>query len=168
VRKAEVPTETEVLSTCNTCRLIPVSHLGLDIGEPLGGFRSMFDRNGIEVVEDDIGRPSISRDDLGRLLTERREREAALVADAARRAAELEAKRPVLVGVPAREGATPYESMLAATGIVTPDQEFGRREPPRFLEEQLEAGAKALAEKRAQTREQNKQRAADKLKKDLQ
>ena len=168
MRNTEVTTETEILSICDGCRLVPVSHLGLDIGEPIGGFRSMLDAHGIDVVEDDIGRPSISRDDLGQLLAERREREALLVADAARRAAEREAKRPVVVGVPAVEGATPYESMLAATGFVTPDQEFGGREPPRFLEEQLEAGAKALAEKRAQTRERNKQRAADKLKKDLQ
>ena len=167
MRKAEVPTETEILSICGGCRLIPVSHLGLDIAEPIGGFRSMLDRNAIEVVTDDLGRDAITREALGQLLADRREREERLAAEAKkRRAAEREAKRPVVIGVPAVEGATPYESMLAATGLQTPDQEFGGREPPRFLEEQIDAGAKALAEKRAQTRKRNKQRAADKLKKD--
>ena len=165
-KETELPTETEVLSICDGCRLIPVSHLSLDIEKPIGGFPKVLAASGVEVVEDDIGRPSISRDDLGQLLAERREREARLAAEAEKRRAET--KPPVLVGVPAQEGATAYESMLAATGVVTPAQEFGRREAPRFLEEQLEAGAKVLAERRAQTRKRNKQRAADKSKKDRQ
>lgn len=47
------------------------------------------------------------------------------------------------------EGASPYESMVAAEGgIVTPSAEFGSgREKPRFLEEELAEGERALREK---------------------
>lgn len=110
--------------------------------------------------------PSFSRADFAGHIEERNERERRYIEEGRRKTEEVQ-KRPVVVGVPAVEGATPYESMLAATGIVTPDQEFGGREPPRFLEEQLAASAREIAEKRRQTQQRNKERLADQMKKDL-
>ncbi|MFP3881713.1 MAG: hypothetical protein ACLFWH_05280 [Actinomycetota bacterium] len=157
MRKEEVSTtETEVLSMCDGCRLIPVSHLGLDITEPVRGFAYMLAANGIEVVEDDIGRPSISRDDLGWLLAERREREARRAAEAEERRAQAK-PNVVLAGVPAQEGATPFEAMMAAeSNYVTPDREFGRpgagTATQELLEQQFAEGRRRDAERKAKAR----------------
>jgi hypothetical protein len=79
---------------------------------------------------------------LGDLIAEQREREARLAEEAAEKAAAL--WQPVGTGVPALEGAGPFESLMAA-GSVSPQEEFGGRPRPRFLEEQLEAGARHQA-----------------------
>ena len=61
----------------------------------------------------------------------------------------MEANRPRSVGVPAIEGMSPFESMVAAGGVVSPQDEFGGRPKPRFLQEALEAGQRAIDEMRA-------------------
>jgi len=143
---------------CDHCSTIPVSHLSLDLNAPTVGWAISLEGRGIQLVTDDLGRQAISRADFAGLIAEQSDRERRSVEEARRRAEEAQ-KRPVVVGVPAVEGASARESMLAAAGLVTPDQEFGRREAPRLLEEALDAGAKALAEKRAKTAARNRQRA---------
>jgi hypothetical protein len=132
---------TEAL-LCDACRRIPISHLSLDVSEPLVGWEVFFEERYITVMDDSLGRPSVARHVLGDLIAEQREREARLVEEAAEKEATL--KQPVGAGVPALEGAGAFESLMAASNV-SPQQEFGGRPRPRFLEEQLEAGARQQA-----------------------
>jgi hypothetical protein len=134
---------------CDACRRIPISHLALDVSEPLVGWEAFFEARNVMVMDDSLGRPSVARYVLGDLIAEEREREARLVEEAAVKAAMLE--QPVPVGVPALEDAGPYESMMAA-GSVSPQQEFSQWAKPRFLEEQLEQGARQQAAEREAVR----------------
>jgi hypothetical protein len=127
---------------CGCCRRVPVSHLSLDLDEPVSGWLSFFAERNIEVASDHLGRPSVPRWIVADLLDEQREREARLVEEAAAKAVTL--RQPVGAGVPALEGAGAFESLMAA-GNVSPQGEFGGRPRPRFLEEQLEAGARQQA-----------------------
>jgi hypothetical protein len=127
---------------CDTCRRIPISHLALDVDEPIVGWEPFFAERYITVMDDSLGRPSVARHVLADLLAEQREREARLAEEAAAKAAAL--RQPVGVGVPALEGAGAFESLMAASNV-SPQQEFGGRPRPRFLEEQLEAGARQQA-----------------------
>ena len=78
---------------CDGCRLIPLSHLSLDLSEPVVvGWEQLLAERGVEIVLDDIGRPSVPRHVLGELLAERREREARLE-DQRRRDAERADRR---------------------------------------------------------------------------
>jgi hypothetical protein len=134
---------------CDACRRIPISHLSLDVSEPITGWQRFLEERYITVMDDSLGRPSVARHVLGDLIAEERAREARLVEEAAERAATLE--QPVLAGVPALEDAGPYESMMAA-GSVSPAEEFGQWAKPRFLEEQLEEGARRQAAEREAVR----------------
>jgi hypothetical protein len=72
---------------------IPPSHLELDLPVPTTGWRIELDRRGIEVVTDDIGRLSISRDNARLLIAEQREseaRQATMREEAERRAVEAD------------------------------------------------------------------------------
>ena len=121
----------------STQELVPVSHLFLDVDVPIGGWQEALANRGVEIVLDDLGRPSVPRQVLGELIAEHREREALLAEQAAQEAA----AQPVAIaaGVPALEGATPFESLAAAAGAdyISPAEEFGRPRP-RFIEEELE------------------------------
>jgi hypothetical protein len=55
--------------------LIPLSHVGLEIGEPAEGWAVFLGARGIRFVADRIGRDSVSVGDAQRLLAERREAE---------------------------------------------------------------------------------------------
>lgn len=71
--------------------------------------------------------------------------------DQARRLQEMAGSSPVVAGVPAVEGATPFESLMGSDrSYVSPSEEFGGRPKPRFLQEELEAGARQQAAARAQ------------------
>jgi hypothetical protein len=127
---------------------IPVSHLSLDLPEPISGWARSLAERGVEIVRDDLGRPSIPRRVLGELLADDREREARL---AAQRAEQVTARKaPVPVGVPALDNATPYESLVAAGGVTTPQDDFGRRPRPNFLEAELAEGRRRAADERAE------------------
>ena len=131
--------------------LIPLSHLSLDVDMPLIGWLAFFAKRGIEVLEDDLGRSAVRREVLGELLSERREREAKLAVQAAERAAAQ--STPPAVGVPALEHGSPFEAMVAAGGVVTPAEEFGRGGRSVFtelLDQELEAGARQQAAARAE------------------
>jgi hypothetical protein len=130
------------------CGTVPLSHLGLDLDEPMIGWPEFFAERNIEVVEDDLGRPSVPRRVLGELLAEHEVEEARAATQRAEQAAAR--KVPVWVGVPALDGASPFESLVAAGGVVTPEQEFGRRPKPNFLDEALAAGRRRDAELRAE------------------
>jgi len=100
----------------------------------------MFAERGVEIVLDDLGRPSVPRRVLGELLAERRAREAALEDQRRRDAERADGKVPVRAGVPALEGASAFESMAAADpDFTTPRDEFGRPRPS-FLQDMLAEG----------------------------
>ena len=101
---------------CAACRTIPITHLALDLDEPTAGWAAMLAERGVAVEEDDLGRPSIPRQVLGDLLSEHVEREALVTAQRAELATR---KDPIPAGVPAIEGLTSHESMVAAGGVVT-------------------------------------------------
>ena len=84
----------------------------------------------------------------------------------ARRSAESAAKYPLpsTVGVLAVPGASPFESLVAAGGVVTPEQEFGGRPKPRFRQDELEAGARAQAEEKREAEAKAAKRLADQAK----
>jgi hypothetical protein len=105
----------------------------------------------IETILDDLGRPTVPRRVLGDLLAEREEQEARLAAQRAEQAAAR--KVPVSVGVPALDGASAFESLVAAGGVVTPQQEFGGGRTPVFqdlLDERFAETRRREAEQRAE------------------
>ena len=96
-----------------------------------------------------------------------RRRDELFAEDHARRSAENAVKYavPAAVGVPAVEGMTPFESLVAAGVVtVTPEQEFGGRPKPNFLRDELEAGARAQAEEKRLAAERAKERLAKQMK----
>jgi hypothetical protein len=99
----------------------------------------------------DLGRASVPRRVLAELLAEREEEEARGAAQQAQQAAAR--RTPVAVGVPALDGASPYESMVAAGGVVTPSQEFGGGRTSvhqEVLDERLDEGRKHAADAEAE------------------
>lgn len=119
---------------CDCCKTVPVSHLALD--EPIGGWSAFFAERGIEVVEDDLGRVAIRREDARALVEERREWELKSEEEARQRQEEMARKAPPTTGgVPypenADSGMSAYEVMRAAAGEeadpnrrVSPQEEF--------------------------------------------
>jgi hypothetical protein len=116
---------------CDACRRIPISHLSLDVSEPLVGWEAFFEARNVQVFDDAIGRPSVPRYVLGDLIVEQREREARL-ADLP----QLE-RESVAAGVPAQEGMSAAESMMAGPGYVSARDEFERFPRPSFLDEEF-------------------------------
>jgi hypothetical protein len=144
--RGEHAMDTEAPPICDACRRIPISHLSLDVSEPIVGWEKFFEERYITVMEDSMGRPSVARHVLGDLIAEQREREARLVEEAAAKAATL--VQPVAVGVPALEDGSAFESLMQAEAV-SPQQEFGRPRPD-FLAEEIEAGRrKQLADQAA-------------------
>lgn len=129
------------------CRTIPLTHLHLDVAEPIIGWEAFFAARAVEVTVDDVGRPSIPREVLGELLAEQRTREERL----AKELAENLAADPVPAGVPAQEGSSPFESMAAGEGFTTVADEFGSPRP-NFLEEALAEGQQAARDLEAEAK----------------
>jgi len=128
---------------CEACRLIPVSQLGVDLEPPLGGWMAFLQKEGIDVQTDDCGRPSIARSVFGALVRERASERLAL-----RAVEQTRSGQKTYTGVPAVEGLSPFESLVAADGgVVTPAQEFGHGwEKPRFFKDAIDAGQRDLAQ----------------------
>ena len=89
---------------------VPLSHLQLDLGEPVEGWRPFLADRHIEIVTDDLGRLSVARDDARRLFDEHRTdevRKAEVRAAAEKRAVEADQRWRASLpsGVPA--GALP-------------------------------------------------------------
>ena len=133
---------------CDACRRIPISHLALDVPEPLESWASFFEARNVQVFDDAIGRPSVPRYVLGDLIAEQRARDARLAEETAKAATREE---PVPVGIPALEGSTAYETMMSAAGT-SPVEEFGQWAKPSFLEEALAEGQRHQAAERAAVR----------------
>ena len=112
----------DVVGTAVPTDLIPLSHLELDLPAPTLGWLIELDRRGIEIVLDDVGRKSVSRDNAKMLLDEQREREVRQREAAARNeqlAVEADRVRLASIrrGVPAVDlppGVAPATAMLAA------------------------------------------------------
>lgn len=147
---------------------VPISHLSLEPGVdvPIDGWQRMFDQLSIRVVTDVAGRPAISSLAARRLFAAIKRQAELRAEDAQRRSEKLAKKYPVPAGrgLPAIEGASAIESLVAAGGVVTPEQEFGGRPRPNFLQEELAAGEQAQAEKQRIAAE----RAKDRLTKQMQ
>jgi hypothetical protein len=104
----------------------------------------MLEARGIELLTDDLYRPAIRREDARRLAEERREWERSS-AEKARRLQESLEGLPVPAGLPSLEGGSPMAAIMAHDpSYRTPQAEFGRPSP-RFLDEELEAGARQQA-----------------------
>jgi hypothetical protein len=145
---------TEAFCACSFCKRVPVSHLSLDIPEPITGWAAYFAARNITVLPDAAGRPSVARRVVADLIDEQGEREARLAEQAAQKVVASQPVQPA--GVPALEGNSPYESMMAAGGV-SPAEEFGRPRPD-FLGDELAAGRRHVAEQAEAVR-----RAKDKL-----
>jgi hypothetical protein len=138
--------ETQV---CDACRTIPLTHLGLDVDEPIGGWAASSALRDVPIVLDDLGRPAVAREVLGQLIAEHRQREARLAEERAEKAT---AGGPIARGVPAQEGSTPFESMMLAPGYQTARDEFddGRVSPTQeFMDAQFAEARKREADARA-------------------
>jgi hypothetical protein len=133
--------------------LIPVRHLSLDVTEPIAGWELDLLERGVEIVDDDLGRPCVHRQVLGDLLREEREHLAKIAAEGA-----AVAVVPVPAGLPALEGGSAMASIMANDpGYQTVAEEFGRPKP-NFLAEELEAGARQQLAERAAIKERKKTR----------
>jgi hypothetical protein len=106
---------------------IPLSVLQLDIEQPGDGWTVFLAGRGIEVLTDDIGRPSIARDDAKQLHFERREaeaRRAEFLARADEAAIEFDRARraELFAGIPAAAfgDVAPAAAMLAAAKDAQP------------------------------------------------
>jgi hypothetical protein len=132
--------------------VIPLSVLALDHPEPLAGWEQSLAESGVELLEDELYRPAIRREDARTLIRERRQQERDQADQAAQRAAAHKVVLPS--GVPVVEGSTPFESLVAADGVVTPQQEFGRRGSrsvfEELLDQELAEGQRKAAEERAE------------------
>jgi hypothetical protein len=81
---------------------------------------------GVEIVDDDLGRPCVRREVLGNLLREDREHLARIAVESAARAAAAVA--PVPAGIPALENGSAMASIMAGDpSYATPQAEFGAR-----------------------------------------
>ena len=101
--------------------LVPLSVFELDCPAPPGGWDQLFETEGVDVVEDDIGRACISREDAGRLLGAHRseavfreDERLRRQAEQDRRNAEWAARYPVPAGIPAVQGLSAAEQVLLA------------------------------------------------------
>jgi hypothetical protein len=112
----------EPVDGSRTAEPVPLSAIALDLPAPAAGWAAELDRRGVDVLLDDLGRPSITRAAARDLFAEHREQQEA----AARRRAEIErqvieadqAFRAALpAGIPAGavpEGMTGGQLMMAA------------------------------------------------------
>jgi hypothetical protein len=139
---------------CDACRRIPLSHLSLDLDEPIQGWLRFLEERNVQVFDDAIGRPSVARYIVGDLIAEQREHAARLAEEAAIKAAEL--VQPVGAGVPAIDDGDAYASMMAA-GAVSPAEEFSFAPRPNFIVEELEAGSRHQAAEREAVRRRKEQ-----------
>ena len=157
--------EQATATVCDGCRLIPINHLSLDLDVPVGGWEMFLSEQGIDVMSDDLGRPSIARSVVGALLREQANTEKLQAERTALRAmemAEVERRTPVPAGMAAQEGMTALETLMTADDYSTPDDEMGRPKV-NWLADELARGAAVRAEDEALAKE----RAAARMRDDL-
>jgi hypothetical protein len=138
--------------------LVPLALIALEVDEPV---ELVADRLGDAVRLDDVGMRTIPAAVAREFLAGRAE-QAARMEDQARRLQESLESLPVPAGLPAQEGLTPLESLMSADpAYSTPYDEFGGRERPNFLAEELEAGARRLAAAQAEAASKKAARETD-------
>jgi hypothetical protein len=98
---------------------IPISHLALDVPEPLEGRASFLEARNVQVFDDAIGPPSVPRYVLGDLIAEQREREARLAEEAAAQRAPVVTPRGILRHAP-QSGASVLSSIACSPFIELP------------------------------------------------
>ena len=154
-----------VLCGCINCISVPLTTLQLEVDMPIGGWDGMLEQLNIRQVVDHIGRRAVTAADARWLLKTVRRRDELAVEDAQRRTERLAKKYPIPVGpgLPVQEGMTPVESMVAAGGVVSLQDEFGGRPKPRFLKEELAEGQRFTDEKKRQALEREKDRLSDSM-----
>jgi hypothetical protein len=147
-RKEDKMNTINDVDLCAACRTVPVAHLSLDLREPLQGWPAYLEQEGIEVIDDDLGRPAISRLVFGAMVRQAATRRKMEAEARALRSAE-QVRRPRVVAIPGVEGRSAYESLMAAEGrVVTPEMEFLGRERPNFLADAIDEGHRAMAQQR--------------------
>jgi hypothetical protein len=102
------------------------------------GWSNLFDQMGIKILTDPAGRKAITTLAARQLLNSLRRRDELAAESRDRLSARVAARHPVPVGggPPMVDGATPFKSLVAAGGVVSPQDEFGSgRERPNFLRE---------------------------------
>jgi hypothetical protein len=106
----------------------------------------------------------VARYVLGDLIAEQREREARLAEEVAANAATLE---PVPVGIPAREGLSAHENMMAQDRYTSLREEFERFPRPSFLDEEFartrehQRAEQEVARRKEKANEPHREREAD-------
>jgi hypothetical protein len=137
---------------CNGCRRVPLSHLVLDVDEPIQGWESFFAERKIRRHGRPSGTPQRGAICPGDLIDEQREREARLAEETAARQA------PVVTphGIPARGDLSACEVMMSAGGM-SPQEEFGRIPLSGFPREAHEEGSRHQAAERGAIRARKEQ-----------
>jgi hypothetical protein len=127
--------------------LVPLVLIALEVDEPVD---LIADRLADHVRPDDVGMRAVPAAAAREFLAGRAE-QAARMEDQFRRLQEAHEPSPVARGVPAQEGSTPLESLMANDAdFVTPRDEFAGRERPNFIAEAIEQGERQLAAARAE------------------
>ena len=124
------------------CDLIPLSLFRLDYEPPVTGWGPLLEAEGVEVVEDDIGRPAIAAGDAAHLIGARRAAEAYRAAERARWEDETRAAAiaSTIKGAPAVPGESALASMFTAYPPDRPKSAF-----QEMLDEELSRGACVMA-----------------------
>jgi len=153
-----------VLCGCINCISVPLSVLQLDLDKPIGGWEPLFAELNIKILTDHVGRRSVTAAAARQLLKTARRRDELAVEQAERLAETRAARHPVRAGgVPMVEGASPYESLVAAGGVVSPRDEFRGHPKTTFLQDALLAGERAQAEEKRLAEERAKERLAEQM-----
>jgi hypothetical protein len=126
---------------------VPLSVLSLDLEQPPIGWTAYLNNLGVEIVEDDLGRPSIHRHDARRLIAERRDnevRKAELRAAAEKRAIEDDQafRRGLGVGVPT--SVIPADSTYAQAALVSQLNELDYRPRRTSVMEEVFSNSKEM------------------------
>jgi hypothetical protein len=127
--------------------LVPLALIAIELGEPV---ELVADRLRDVVRLDDVGMRVVPAAAARQFFFARAEQEARM-ADQARRIEQGLEPSPIPIGVPAQEGSTPLESLMAGDrSYVSPQEEFGRIPKPNFVAEEIEAGERRLAAAQAE------------------
>jgi len=126
---------------------VPLSVLSLDLEQPPIGWLAYLGNIGVEIVEDDLGRPSIHRHDARRLIAEHRDnevRKAEVRAAAEKRAIESDQafRASLNRGVPT--SVIPADSTYAQAAMVSQLNELDYRPQRTSLMEEVFSNSKEM------------------------
>ena len=122
--------------------LVPLALVAIETGEHIDALVGRF---AADLVLDDVGMRAVPAAVVRRFFTERAEWEARQEEERRARAGKRR-KHTVPTGLPAKEGLTAFETIMASGDYQSVADAFGRPRPD-FLAEELEAGQRAAREK---------------------